>query len=112
MQIVGLSRSFAQRAESDLELFSKLVGLQGAEEPVMLTRDIYLAKNGKGTFVMTQQHGGFVVLDLVETKENMKAELVKRGTFGTLVEVQRGKVLPLDKSLAGSIFELNHLRQF
>ena len=103
VQITGMSQSFAKKAESDLDMFSKLIELQQAEQPHKLMEDIYLARNRESVFVVTPKNGSFVLLDVMEAKENMRAEMVKRGTFKGLIETRRGRIVPLEKSLLGSV---------
>ena len=106
MRIVGISRSFAEKAESDLELFSKLVDFRqpnGRHNPVQLSRDLFAEKNGSKAMIMTRSNGGYVVLGVVDDLEKVRSEILKNGVMKGLVETKRGKVVPADKSLLGAL---------
>ncbi|MBR9681994.1 MAG: hypothetical protein GOV00_04325 [Candidatus Altiarchaeota archaeon] len=106
MRIVGISRSFAKKAESDLELFSKLVDFQGPEHsPTFLTDQLYFEKNGDKSLIMTKQNGGLVAVGLVESTDfwTVRKEVLKNGAIRGLVEARRGKVVPAEKSLLGAL---------
>ena len=106
MRIVGISRSFAEKAESDLELFTKLVDFQGPNHnPRILTNELYFEKNGDKSLIMTKQNGGLVAVGLVEGTDafTVKKEALKNGVFRGLVEAKRGKVVPAEKSLLGDL---------
>ena len=107
MRIVGISRSFAEKAESDLELFTKLVDFQGSDHnPSFLTDELYFEKNGSKALIMTKQNGGLVAVGMVEKTDSilsMKKEALKNGIIRGLVEAKRGKVVPAEKSLLGAL---------
>ena len=106
MRIVGISRSFAEKAESDLELFTKLIDFQGqAHRPSVLTEDLCFERNGDKSLIMTRQNGGLVAVGLVDGTDTLtiKREALKNGVFRGLVEARRGKVVPAEKSLLGAL---------
>jgi len=106
MRIVGISRSFAEKAESDLEVFAKLVDFQGREHnPAFLTDDLYFERNGSNSLVLARKNGGLVVVGLVNGTDvfAVKKEALKNGVFRGLVEAKRGKVVPAEKTLLGAL---------
>ena len=106
MRIVGISRSFAEKVESDLELFTRFVGFRGIEHsPSVLTEDLYFEKNGSKSLIMTKKNGGFVVVGMVDGADfwTVKKEALKNGVFKGLIEAKRGKVVPAEKSLLGAL---------
>ena len=101
MRVKGLSKILSREAANDLDLFSALFEIQKVHNYENISKDIYAAKNGTKTFVLTNFEDGLALVDVIPSG-NVKIEMLKRNSIKKLLEIKKGIVVPLDDSIAGS----------
>lgn len=101
MRVKGMARSLCQQAENDMELFSALFEVQKIHNYETVSKDLFAAKNGSKTFVLTSFGDGFALVDVIPAG-NVKVEMLKRDSIRKLLEIKRGNFMPMEDSLVGS----------
>ena len=101
MRVKGLSKSLSMQAENDVELFSSIFEIQKIHNYETVSKDIYAARNGTKTFVLTDFDGGLALVDVVPSG-NVKVEMLKRDSIKKLLEIKRGILVPIEESLVGA----------
>lgn len=101
MNVVWMSRSLNLEAESNVELLSKLFELQRLQSAERVVRDIYAAKNGSNTFVLTEFKGDMALVDVVPAGD-VQMQMLKGNSIKKLMEIKKGEMVLIENSLVGS----------
>lgn len=102
MRIKGMSESFNREVESSVELLSKLFDLQRVKSVERVRGDVYAAGDGDVTFLLTDFQGDLALVDMLTPSEDVMMEALKGDSIKKLMEVKRGKIVLMERSLAGA----------
>jgi len=102
MRINSISKSLNRELESNVHLMAKAFEIQKLKKYEHFNRDVIIAPNGDSTFLLTNFNDGVVLFDIIPVKTNLSLEMMKRGSFKKLIEIKKGRVVPLKSSLVGS----------
>ncbi len=101
MRLIGISRSLVKEVESDVVLLSELFDIQRIKSVEHVARDIYAARDGGKTFVLTDFNGGKVLVDVIPAGD-VQVQMLRGNSIKKLMEIKRGEIMLIENSLVGS----------